>query len=137
MKERITITLENEILSDIDNIVGSRNLKNRSNAIEVMLKKALGKRCPRKAVILCGGKGTRLRPITHEIPKPLIPVHGRPLVEHIIELLKKCDVNEIFLSVGYKKEKIMKHFGDGERLGIKISYIEESENDPLGTAGQE
>ena len=135
MKERITITLENDILTDIDKLVGSQNLKNRSNAIAAMLKKALGKRCPRKAVILCGGKGTRLRPITHEIPKPLIPVHGRPLVEHIIDLLKKYDIQEILLSVGYKKDKIKDYFGDGKRFGVKISYIEESEDDPLGTAG--
>src|SRR3989344_4477008 len=135
MKERITITLEQDLLLDVDTYVGKDYIKNRSHAIEVLLKKALGKRCPRKAVILCGGKGTRLRPITNEIPKPLIPVHGKALIEHLIDLFKKYDVKEIFLSVGYKKEKIMEYFGNGDRFGVKISYIDESEESPLGTAG--
>ncbi|HLD33715.1 MAG TPA: sugar phosphate nucleotidyltransferase [Candidatus Nanoarchaeia archaeon] len=135
MKERITITLEEDILKDVDLYVGKDHIKNRSHAVEVLLKKALGKRCPRKAVILCGGKGTRLRPITQEIPKPLIPVHGKPLVEHLIDLFKKYDIKDIVLSVGYKKEKIKEYFGNGQRVGVNISYIEESEESPLGTAG--
>ncbi|HLD34123.1 MAG TPA: sugar phosphate nucleotidyltransferase [Candidatus Nanoarchaeia archaeon] len=135
MKERITITLEQDLLLDVDTYVGKDHVKNRSHAIEVLLKKALGKRCPRKAVILCGGKGTRLRPITQEIPKPLIPVHGKALVEHLIDLFKKYGIKDIILSVGYKKEKIKEYFGNGQKLGVNISYIEESEDAPLGTAG--
>jgi NDP-sugar pyrophosphorylase family protein len=135
MKERITITVEQDLLTDVDNLIGSEHIKNRSHAIEVLLKKALGKRCPRKAVILCGGKGTRLRPITHEIPKPLIPVQGKPLIEHLIDLFKKYDINEVILSVGYKGDKVKEYFGDGRKFGVKISYIEESEDAPLGTAG--
>ena len=135
MKERITITVEQDILTDVDKRVDKEYIKNRSHAIEVLLKKALGKRCPRKEVILCGGKGTRLRPITNEIPKPLIPVHGKALIEHLLDLFKKYDVKEVFLSVGYKKEKIMEHFGNGDRFGVKIQYIDESEDSPLGTAG--
>jgi mannose-1-phosphate guanylyltransferase len=135
MKERVTVTLEQDILEDVDRIVGTEHIKNRSHAVEVLLKKALGKRCPKKAVILCGGKGTRLRPITQEIPKPLIPIHGKALIEHLIDLFKKYDIYDIILSVGYKKEKVMEYFGDGTRFGVKISYIEESEDAPLGTAG--
>ncbi len=86
-----------------------------------------------KAVILCGGVGTRLRPITYEIPKSLIPVHDRTLIEHLLDLFRKFGIHDILLSVGYKKEKIMQYFGNGERFGVKISYIEEDE--PLGTAG--
>ena len=135
MKERITITLEQDLLLDVDKHVGRDHVKNRSHAIEVLLKKALGKRCPRKAVILCGGKGTRLRPITQEIPKPLIPIHGKALVEHLIDLFKKYGIKDIVLSVGYKKEKIKEYFGNGQKFGVNISYIEESEDVPLGTAG--
>ncbi len=135
MKERITITLEQELLPEIDKLIGKEQIKNRSHAIEVLLKKALGKRCPRKAIILCGGKGTRLRPITQEIPKPLIPVHGKALIEHLIDLFKKYDIKDIILSIGYKKDKIKEHFKNGEHLGVNISYIEENEEAPLGTAG--
>ncbi len=135
MKERITITVGQDILGDVDKLVGTEHIKSRSHAVEVLLKKALGKRCPKKAVILCGGKGTRLRPITHEIPKPLIPVHGKALIEHLLDLLKKYDIHDILLSVGYKKEKVMQYFGSGERFGVRIRYIEESEEAPLGTAG--
>lgn len=86
-----------------------------------------------KAVILCGGPGTRMRPITYEMPKPLLPVQGRPILEHIIDLFKKYDVQDITFAVGHLKEKIKNHFGDGLSYGIRASYIEESE--PLGTAG--
>lgn len=86
-----------------------------------------------KAVILCGGLGTRLRPLTYEIPKNLIPVQGKPVLEHLLDLFKREGIHDVFLSVGYKKEKIMEHFGDGRKVGMNISYLEE--NSPLGTAG--
>jgi NDP-sugar pyrophosphorylase family protein len=86
-----------------------------------------------KAVVLCGGLGTRLRPITYEIPKVLLPVKGKPVLEHILDLLKREEIEEVVLSVGYLKERIKSHFSDGGRFGIKISYLEE--DSPLGTAG--
>lgn len=86
-----------------------------------------------KAVILVGGKATRLHPITLTIPKALIELHGKAILEHVFDLFKKHDVTEIILSVGYLKEKIMDHFGDGSKFGLQISYIEEDE--PLGTSG--
>lgn len=86
-----------------------------------------------KAVILVGGQATRLRPLTLTTPKALIKLHDKAILEHVIELLKKYEVQEIILSVGYLKEKIKDHFGDGSRFNIKIRYVEEDE--PLGTAG--
>lgn len=86
-----------------------------------------------KAVVLCGGLGTRLRPITYEIPKVLIPVKGKPVLEYLLDLLKRESVDEVILSVGHLKEKIKSHFEDGKGFGLAISYIEESS--PLGTAG--
>lgn len=85
------------------------------------------------AFLLCGGKGTRLRPITYELPKALIPVHGKALLEHTLDLLKRHDIKRVLISVGYLKEMIEKHFGDGSKFGVDIMYIEESR--PLGTAG--
>jgi len=87
----------------------------------------------KKAVILAGGLGTRLRPLTLDTPKSMIDVHGKPLVEHLIDLFKKFGVTDIYLNVGHLKEKIMDYFKDGSDFGVSIFYIEEDE--PLGTAG--
>lgn len=86
-----------------------------------------------KAVILAGGIGSRLSPVTLEIPKPLIPIHGKTLLEHNLAFLKKNGIEEFYLSVGYMKEMIKSYFGDGSEFGVRITYIEEEE--PLGTAG--
>jgi len=86
-----------------------------------------------KALILAGGLGKRLRPYTEEIPKPLVPVGGKPILVHQIEWLKRYGVREIVLAVGYRKEKILNEVGSGRRLGVKVSYVVEEE--PLGTAG--
>lgn len=87
-----------------------------------------------KAVIMAGGEGRRLRPVTgSEMPKPLVPFLGRPLMEHIIMLLKRCGFDDICVTVAYRAEDIIRFFGDGSRLGVKICYREETS--PLGTAG--
>jgi mannose-1-phosphate guanylyltransferase len=86
-----------------------------------------------EAVIIAGGLGTRLRPVTLEIPKPLIPVQGRTLTEHVLDLLKEAGVTHVYLSVGHLAERIKGHFGDGSGFGVRISYVEETE--PLGTGG--
>lgn len=85
------------------------------------------------AVILAGGLGTRLRPLTETTPKPLLPVQGKPTLLHIIENLREHQIKNIILSVGYKVEMIEEYFGDGKKYGIKISYSKEIE--PLGTGG--
>lgn len=76
----------------------------------------------KQAVILAGGLGTRLRPITDKIPKPMIQFHGKPFLEYLIELLKEQGIEEIILLLGYLSEKVVEHFGDGEEFGIKILY---------------
>jgi len=85
------------------------------------------------AVILAGGLGTRLRPLTDSTPKPLLPVKGKPIIEHAINNFKKHGITSIILSVGYKQEAIKEYFKDGKHLGVKISYCVESV--PLGTGG--
>lgn len=133
MKERVTLTIEKSILKEIDSTIDKRTIKNRSHAVELLLLKALGSDRPKIALILAGGRGTRLQPLTHELPKPLIPLHDRPLMEHIIDLFKKYDIKDVIVSVGYKKEKIKEVFGNGKHVGVNITYVEEKE--PLGTAG--
>lgn len=86
-----------------------------------------------KAVILAGGQGKRLRPLTDSVPKPLITVAGKPIVVRQIEWLKSHDVKEFILSIGYLREKFMDALGSGRKLGVHISYIVEDE--PLGTGG--
>ncbi|MBW6451407.1 MAG: nucleotidyltransferase family protein [DPANN group archaeon] len=86
-----------------------------------------------KAVILAGGKGKRLRPLTYAIPKPLLPINERPILEHIILYLKKYDITDITISLGYLGYQIKNYFDDGSDLGVNIKYI--TEDTPLGTAG--
>ncbi len=133
MKERITLTLDEEILGKVDKRVDGYTIKNRSHAIELLIIKALGVNVPRKALILAGGTGTRLRPITYEIPKAMIPIHDKTITEHLFDLFKKYGIREVYFAVGHMKEKIIDHFRDGSKFGVKIHYIEEDK--PLGTAG--
>jgi len=86
-----------------------------------------------KAVILAGGKGTRLRPLTHHLPKPMVPLLDRPCMAYIIELLKRHGITEIAVTMQYLPEVIRAHFGDGSDYGVSLHYFEERE--PLGTAG--
>jgi D-glycero-D-manno-heptose 1,7-bisphosphate phosphatase len=75
-----------------------------------------------QAVILAGGIGSRLRPLTYTTPKPLVSINGRPFLEYLLELLKRNGISEIVLLLGYRHEKIRDHFGDGSNFGLKIKY---------------
>lgn len=86
-----------------------------------------------QAVIMAGGKGTRLASITKDIPKPMVPIMGKPLLEHQIERLKENGISDILLVVGHLGDVIRAYFQDGSNLGVNISYFVEEE--PLGTAG--
>ena len=133
MKERVTLTLDAELLAKIDSQVDGHTIKNRSHAVELSLLRGMGQHAPQKFVILAGGKGTRLRPITYEIPKALIPIQGRTLTEHLFDLCKRHNITNIVMAVGHMKEKIRNYFKDGSSFGVSIEYVEEEE--PLGTAG--
>lgn len=86
-----------------------------------------------KAIVLCGGKGTRLRPYTYTIPKPMLPLGKKPLLEYVLARLKEAHITEICLATGYLHEQIEAHFGDGSAFGLRLHYsVETSE---LGTAG--
>ncbi len=86
-----------------------------------------------KAVIIAGGKGTRMKDISAEIPKPILPVCGKPVLQYQVELLKKYNITEIIIIVNHLKDAIIDFFGKGEKYGVNISYVEEKE--PLGTVG--
>jgi len=87
-----------------------------------------------KAVILAGGLGTRLRPLTNNNPKPMLPIGGKPILEHLINWTKKNGVKSIVLCVSYLKETIEDYFEDGEKFGVKIEYAISKK--ALATAGQ-
>ncbi len=87
----------------------------------------------KQAVISAGGFGKRLRPYTETMPKPMVPVLGKPLLEWHIEQFKKHGVTEFFFTLHYLPDVVMEYFGDGSRLGIQIHYFIEKE--PLGSAG--
>lgn len=99
-----------------------------------LLHSLLGKeRLPNVAVVMAGGKGTRLRPVTESVPKPMIEVAGRPILERIVYHLVSHGISRIYLSVNYMSHVIEDHFDDGTNFGCEIKYLRETE--PMGTAG--
>jgi mannose-1-phosphate guanylyltransferase/phosphomannomutase len=86
-----------------------------------------------KAVVMAGGEGTRLRPLTSNQPKPMVPIVGKPCIEHILELLKQHGLEDVIVTVAFMPQAIRSYFGNGDSLGMTVEYsVEES---PLGTAG--
>jgi NDP-sugar pyrophosphorylase family protein len=88
---------------------------------------------PVHAVIMAGGFGKRLLPFTEELPKPMLSVDGRPLLERIVGRLRDSGIRQINVTTHFRPEKIVEHFGDGEAFGVDISYV--NEDRPLGTGG--
>jgi NDP-sugar pyrophosphorylase family protein len=86
-----------------------------------------------EALVMAGGKGKRLRPLTYAIPKPLLPIGERPILEILLAQLKASGFTAVYISTGYKAELIRSYFGDGSRVGLAIEYVHEPEE--LGTAG--
>ncbi len=88
---------------------------------------------PNTVVIMAGGKGTRLQPLTNNCPKPMLLVNGKPMLEILIDIFKSDGFTKFYISVNYLKEQIIDYFGDGSSRSISITYLEEEK--PLGTAG--
>lgn len=86
-----------------------------------------------KVIILAGGLGSRLRPFTYSIPKPLIKIQGKPILEYTIENLHKHNLNNIILAVDYKADKIENYFGNGKKLGVNLTYCKRTGH--VGTGG--
>jgi len=88
---------------------------------------------PLRAVVMAGGFGTRLRPLTEDLPKPMLPLGSRPLLELIVEQLRDAGIKQVNVATHYKGEIIADHFKDGQDFGVDIRYVKEDQ--PLGTAG--
>ena len=76
-----------------------------------------------QAVIMAGGFGTRLRPLTNNIPKPMVPIANKPMLEHLINLLKMHNINDYVMLLYYQGDIIENYFGDGSKFGVTIKYI--------------
>ena len=88
---------------------------------------------PLRAVVMAGGQGSRLRPLTEELPKPMLPVGNKPLLQLIVEQLKQAGIRQVNVATHYKGDIIAEHFKNGEAFGVDIRYVKEDQ--PLGTAG--
>ena len=88
---------------------------------------------PLTAVVMAGGYGTRLDPLTEDLPKPMLPVGDRPLMQVIIEQLRQAGIRRVNVTTHYRPEKISDYFGDGQGFGVELNYV--TEDRPLGTAG--
>ena len=88
---------------------------------------------PVAGVIMAGGFGTRLRPLTEDVPKPMLPINGRPLLEHMLSKLRQAGIRSVSITTHYLGKNIIEHFKDGSEFGVNLRYIEETA--PLGTAG--
>jgi NDP-sugar pyrophosphorylase family protein len=102
-------------------------------AIESLNEMLATDRLPLNAVVMAGGFGKRLHPLTEDTPKPMLLVQGRPVLEHIVENLSRAGIHQLHVTTHFKPEKIVDHFGDGRNFGVNISYL--NEDSPLGTAG--
>ena len=87
-----------------------------------------------KAVVLAAGKGTRMRELTQEIPKPMLRVHGKPILEHILEGLRGAGISDVFIVTGFRADVVEDYFGDGKRLGLNVQYGRQLVQDGTGKA---
>lgn len=110
-------------------------LNERGQVVDLALQRTLVRDqvLPVTGVVMAGGAGQRMRPLTLETPKPMLRVGDKPLMERIVEQMRDAGVGRICVTTHYKREKITEHFGDGSRFGVAIDYV--TEDQPLGTAG--
>ena len=121
MKERVTLTLDSEILKQIDQSIDGFHIKNRSHAIELFLHEGLQSDIPKNAIIMAAGKKMN----------GMKKVHNKPIIEHLINLFYKYNIKNILIGVCFEKDEIIDYFGNGSRFGVKIRYIDEDK--PSGT----
>ena len=130
---KVDLSIDDELARQLERLVDGKSFSSIADIAQLYLDESLRKSTIRQAVVLAGGKGSRLRPITHEMPKPMVPFRGKPLLAHVIEMLRKNGIFDITIAAGYKAAAILNHFGDGSRFGVSLRYVVEDE--PLGTAG--
>jgi len=130
MKEKISITLDNSLLQRIDNLIDGINIRNRSQAIEFLIRKALSKKDVKDAIILAGGELKKLK--YGNTYKPLVKVNGKIVILNTIQKLKEAGVKRIIIAAGPITDKIFEIVGDGSEYGVSVIYLKD---DGIGTAG--
>lgn len=108
-------------------------LNKKKKLIKIFDLDLINSQIPIECIIMAGGRGKRLSPLTDNTPKPMLKLDDKPILEHILDRIKKFGINKIYLSVGYLGNQIKEYFGDGYKKGLNIKYI--NERKPLGTAG--
>lgn len=131
-RERLTITLQEDVLEALDATIDGQRLRNRSHAIEYYLSKALGKKAL-KVLILAGGKPVYFESEKKSLPKAMVKIAGKPLLEHTLLKLKNAKFSEVIISIAEGGEGIKEYFGDGHSFGLHISYLKQT-NKIQGTA---
>ena len=122
-RARITITLKEELLKQIDGLIDGTKVKNRSHAIESLLSKNFAEQKIKKAVILAGGKGIKLKVGTKSISRVLTPYKNKLFIEHIFDWLEKEGIEEVVISAGSLGKEIKEKIGDGTKFGLAVSYL--------------
>lgn len=131
-RSRLTITLKKSILEKVDELIDGTNIRNRSHAIETLISQSLSPQI-NTCLILAGGRGVNMRPFTFEMPKGLFPVGGKPILEHLVNLLSRFNIRNLIFSIGILGEKIEEYFGNGQKFGVSITYVREEKE--VGTGG--
>src|SRR3990167_5784671 len=98
-RTRLTITLKKSILNKVDELIDGTNIRNRSHSIETLISQSLSPQI-NTCLILAGGRGVNMRPFTFEMPKGLFPVAGKPILEHLVNLLSKFNIRNLIFSIG-------------------------------------
>ncbi len=132
MRERVTLTIDESLLKSIDNSVDGHNVKNRSHAVEMLLNKALGSQMPKRALILAGGKSKPLKSKFKDTPHALTPFKDSTVIEQIIKLFKKYEIQDIIITLHHDADVIQEYL-EKKDLGVRIIFIRE--DFPMGTAG--
>lgn len=130
MREKISITISTELIQQADSIIDGVNIRNRSQALESLLRKALTERSVDYAVILAGGNLKELR--FNDTYKPLVSIEGAPVLVNTIRNMKNAGITKIVIAAGQLTDKLFELVGDGSEFGVNITYVKDKES---GTAG--
>lgn len=126
-RSRVTITIRTDLLRSVDNLIDGTKIKNRSHAIESLLSKDFSNRRIRKAVILSGGKGIRIKGHKEEVSRVLASYKGKFFIEHVFDWLRVQGIEEVIISASALSSSVKDEIGDGKKFGLSVSYLAKDE----------